>query len=177
MAYLHQKEIIHRDLKPSNILISSTGGKSSSRIKLANFGISRIIGNPFALWKIAGSRNWMPSEMYDMINFAFSMDLFSLGGIYAYILSGGLHPFGLNEEEQILRIKRKERMVLTPKQFHLAEQEADQVFALVQSMLNPNPKQRPSVTAVLQAPYLNQSKEDDIIVIAILKGTSSLLLC
>lgn len=40
VAYMHSKNIFHRDLKPQNILISN-----QQEIKIADFGLGRIIGN------------------------------------------------------------------------------------------------------------------------------------
>ena len=99
----------------------------------------------------------MPSEIYNNKNFAFSMNIFSLGCMYAYILSGGLHPFGLKEEEQIMRIKNKEKMILTANQFHLPEEEdVVDVLVLILSMLNANPESRPTISAVLRATFFNK---------------------
>nr|ALG02510.1 mitogen-activated protein kinase kinase [Hevea brasiliensis] len=38
IAYLHRRKIVHRDIKPSNLLIDS-----SKNVKIADFGVSRIL--------------------------------------------------------------------------------------------------------------------------------------
>ncbi|GAV82672.1 Pkinase domain-containing protein [Cephalotus follicularis] len=38
LAYLHRRRIVHRDIKPSNLLINS-----SRNVKIADFGVSRIL--------------------------------------------------------------------------------------------------------------------------------------
>lgn len=38
LAYLHKRKIVHRDIKPSNLLINS-----SKNVKIADFGVSRIL--------------------------------------------------------------------------------------------------------------------------------------
>ncbi|CAL9171021.1 unnamed protein product [Musa hybrid cultivar] len=38
LAYLHRRRIVHRDIKPSNLLIDS-----GRRVKIADFGVSRIL--------------------------------------------------------------------------------------------------------------------------------------
>ena len=43
--WMHVNNIVHRDLKPQNILVSRDG----SRIKIADFGLSRMIGSNVVL--------------------------------------------------------------------------------------------------------------------------------
>ncbi len=40
LSYIHSQGVIHADIKPSNILIDMMGN-----VKIANFGIARIIGH------------------------------------------------------------------------------------------------------------------------------------
>ena len=42
---MHVNNIVHRDLKPQNILVSQDG----RRIKIADFGLSRLIGSNVVL--------------------------------------------------------------------------------------------------------------------------------
>jgi serine/threonine protein kinase len=39
VSYMHSKGVFHRDLKPQNILINSSG-----LVKIADFGLGRIVG-------------------------------------------------------------------------------------------------------------------------------------
>ena len=43
--WMHVNNIVHRDLKPQNILVSNEGKK----IKIADFGLSRLIGSNVVL--------------------------------------------------------------------------------------------------------------------------------
>ena len=43
--WMHVNNIVHRDLKPQNILVSQDG----RRIKIADFGLSRLIGSNVVL--------------------------------------------------------------------------------------------------------------------------------
>ncbi|KAL0697864.1 hypothetical protein Bca4012_053986 [Brassica carinata] len=41
LAYCHEKWVLHRDMKPNNLLIGPDG-----QLKLADFGLARIVGSP-----------------------------------------------------------------------------------------------------------------------------------
>lgn len=65
LEFLHLNEIIHRDLTPANVLIAIDDSRSA-RVKLADFGISRIIYD----WRqnvtgtgLQGTRHWTPPEV------------------------------------------------------------------------------------------------------------------
>eukprot|EP01060_Flectonema_neradi_P009980 TRINITY_DN17126_c1_g1_i1.p1 TRINITY_DN17126_c1_g1~~TRINITY_DN17126_c1_g1_i1.p1 ORF type:complete len:489 (+),score=65.54 TRINITY_DN17126_c1_g1_i1:131-1597(+) len=44
LEYLHSINIIHRDIKPANILLRTDKCSQGARIKLADFGLSRVVG-------------------------------------------------------------------------------------------------------------------------------------
>ena len=55
----------------------------------------------------------MAPEVYESNRFDFKVDVWALGLIFGYTLSGGKHPFGDDLITRIDRIKKKEPMVLT----------------------------------------------------------------
>lgn len=60
LEHLHYKNVIHRDLKPENILLNQT----KSIAKLADFGISKIIGNNNSQKNdVLGTSYYMPPEV------------------------------------------------------------------------------------------------------------------
>ena len=59
MHYLHSNGIVHRDLKPQNILISEGTGK------IADFGVSVIVGENDLLDNTQGTYLFMPPEACD----------------------------------------------------------------------------------------------------------------
>eukprot|EP01059_Diplonema_ambulator_P003273 TRINITY_DN1295_c0_g1_i2.p1 TRINITY_DN1295_c0_g1~~TRINITY_DN1295_c0_g1_i2.p1 ORF type:complete len:522 (+),score=186.88 TRINITY_DN1295_c0_g1_i2:131-1696(+) len=43
LRYLHSKKIIHRDIKPANILMQTEPDRNGARVKLADFGLCKIL--------------------------------------------------------------------------------------------------------------------------------------
>ena len=83
------------------------------------------------------------------------MDIFSLGILFAYVLSRGIHPFGSEKEDRIFNIKRKQPMSFTIQ--HLKDVvEAADIFDLICSMLSFDPEERPTSSAVLNDPFFNR---------------------
>ena len=84
------------------------------------------------------------------------MDVFSLGLLFAYVLSGGVHAFGSDKEERVFSIKKKKPMSLTVDQFKGVLRAAE-VFDLIRLMVSYNPSKRPSATAVVNHTFFGQS--------------------
>ncbi|HUH04544.1 MAG TPA: serine/threonine-protein kinase, partial [Kofleriaceae bacterium] len=89
LAAAHQAQVVHRDLKPENImLVEANGGE---RIKILDFGISKIRGNATAITNevaILGTPDFMSPEQAightDEVDQR--SDLFSLGALIYYAL-------------------------------------------------------------------------------------------
>ena len=143
LSHLHDKNIVHRNLKPSTIRISIPEGRIGPLLKLADFGLSARFINKrksSAMWEIIGSLSWLPAEIYHTTKFTFAMDIFALGCIFAYFLSGGIHPYGTVKEERLNHIKRKDTVTLTAEELI----NATGAYRLIRSMLSSDPEQRPS---------------------------------
>lgn len=102
LSYLHTNHILHRDLKTSNLLLSNTGD-----LLLADFGMARYTSSPppphltqlvVTLWYRA------PELLLGTTTYTSAIDIFSLGCIFAELLTNApLFP-GKNEVDQISRI-------------------------------------------------------------------------
>jgi len=88
--YLHAHDIIHRDLKPDNILLSSNNGREC--VKIADFGISKVV--PGTRWTetVIGTKTYMAPEMWQHKPHSTGVDWWSVGVIMHASL-GGRHPF------------------------------------------------------------------------------------
>jgi serine/threonine protein kinase len=68
--------------------------------------------------------------------------------MYSFVLSRGLHAFGVEKEDRIVNIKKKKPMTLAVDQLTNVVRAAE-VFNLICKMLSFNPEQRPTATAIL----------------------------
>ncbi|XP_057763693.1 calcium-dependent protein kinase 26 [Salvia miltiorrhiza] len=88
LMYCHDKCIVHRDLKPENILLVS---RSSSTIKLADFGLATHIEPGNALHGTVGSPFYIAPEVLAG-DYNQAADVWS-AGVILYILLSGIPPF------------------------------------------------------------------------------------
>ena len=89
IEHAHEAGIIHRDIKPENILIDKSG-----TMKLTDFGIARVLDKErmTTSGSLVGSPAHMPPEIIEGQSYGFSCDIFSLGTVFYYALTGAL-PF------------------------------------------------------------------------------------
>lgn len=95
LQYAHDKEIVHRDIKPENILISVDGS-----VKIADFGLSRILGNESQQEMLTGTHQVMgtprymaPEHLEGSHGVDHRADIYSLGVVFYEMLTGEL-PIG-----------------------------------------------------------------------------------
>ena len=95
LQYAHDKGIVHRDIKPENILLAKDG-----TVKIADFGLSRILGNESQQEMLTGTHQVMgtprymaPEQMESSHRVDHRADIYSLGVVFYEMLTGEL-PIG-----------------------------------------------------------------------------------
>ncbi|MEO1530191.1 MAG: serine/threonine-protein kinase [Planctomycetota bacterium] len=95
LQYAHDKGVVHRDIKPENILVSVDGV-----VKIADFGLSRILGNESqafdltATHQVMGTPRYMaPEQLEGAKGVDHRADIYSLGVVIYEMLTGEL-PIG-----------------------------------------------------------------------------------
>nr|XP_023889873.1 serine/threonine-protein kinase/endoribonuclease IRE1a isoform X1 [Quercus suber]XP_023889874.1 serine/threonine-protein kinase/endoribonuclease IRE1a isoform X2 [Quercus suber]POE64243.1 serine/threonine-protein kinase/endoribonuclease ire1a [Quercus suber] len=145
LVHLHELGIIHRDLKPQNVLIIK---ERSLCAKLSDMGISkRLVGDMSSLGHHAtgcGSSGWQAPEQLLHGRQTRSVDLFSLGCLLFFCITGGRHPFGDSLERDINIVKNQMDLFLVE---HIPE-----AVHLISRLLNPDPELRPKAMEVLHHP-------------------------
>jgi calcium/calmodulin-dependent protein kinase I len=90
VKYLHDNGIVHRDLKPTNLLLKSP--EDITNVKLADFGLSKIVGDQTILQTTCGTPIYVAPEVLAGDGYEKEVDLWSVG-IITYILLCGFPPF------------------------------------------------------------------------------------
>jgi serine/threonine protein kinase len=92
LEFAHRNNVIHRDVKPGNILVSSAGD-----VKVTDFGFSRLLDSASTRLtlsnNVVGTPLYMSPEQIEGGDVSYSTDVFSLG-IVLYFLVTGVPPFG-----------------------------------------------------------------------------------
>ena len=95
LQFAHTEGILHRDIKPENILLDSKG-----RVKIADFGIARLIDEKHAEARLTasggtlGTPHYMAPEQVERPSTVdHCADIYSLGVVFYEMLTGEL-PLG-----------------------------------------------------------------------------------
>ena len=154
MKYMHDVGIIHRDLKPENILCVYPN--SIQRVKLADFGISKVIKSSKQQMKtLCGTLEYKAPEILRGKGYDKSVDYWSIG-VIMYILLCGYPPFwGENESELSYSILNADIEFNDDDWGHITKP----CKVLVSKLLNKNAKQRATVDDIINFTWKIISKD------------------
>ncbi|UPK95151.1 hypothetical protein LCI18_006086 [Fusarium solani-melongenae] len=168
LAHIHGLSIVHRDLKPENIFISS-GSDGIDNVKIGDFGLAT--SGQFSVDKVAantletddmtrsiGTAYYSAPEIKSTVNGMYStkVDMYSLGIIFfemCYIPMMGM------QKADVLGQLRRVKPVL-PSDFKPADKVQTEI---VLSLVNHNPKERPSSADLLKSGKLPVQMESETI--------------
>jgi tRNA A-37 threonylcarbamoyl transferase component Bud32 len=95
LQYAHEEGIVHRDIKPENVLLDRKG-----RVKIADFGLAKLLGGARAEFTLTGSHQVMgtldymaPEQRQRPLETDHRADIYSLGVLFYEMLTGEL-PLG-----------------------------------------------------------------------------------
>ncbi|MCL4179099.1 MAG: serine/threonine protein kinase [Verrucomicrobia bacterium] len=161
LQYAHDQGVIHRDIKPENVLIDHQG-----RVKIADFGLAKILGRPapeLALTRVRqvmGTPNYMaPEQIEHPLEVDHRADIYSLGVVIYEMLTGEL-PIGHFEppsqrvqidarlDQVVLRALAKER---DRRYQHVSEVKSDVETIAASPAPAPPPPPDPATARWLQA--------------------------
>ncbi|XP_043199023.1 serine/threonine-protein kinase/endoribonuclease IRE1-like [Amphibalanus amphitrite] len=137
LEWLHSQTIIHRDIKPSNILLVKNR-RGETVAKLADFGVSMdLTTSRWTKRDTVGTLAWMaPEVIADEQEIPGAADVFSLGLVFFYVLSKGIHPF--------CKTARHVKMNIRDAKACLDGVPKGSVRSLIKEMIEEAPGDRPS---------------------------------
>ncbi|XP_075886566.1 serine/threonine-protein kinase Nek5 isoform X3 [Nelusetta ayraudi] len=146
LKHIHDRKVLHRDIKTQNIFLTN-GGKT---VKLGDFGIARTLKSTMEMARTCvGTPCYLSPEICQSRPYNNKTDIWSLGCVL-YELCRLRPPFDAAGLQQLLSLICKGRYQ------PLASRYSCQLHQLVAQLLRVEPRQRPSVTSVLQSPLLEQ---------------------
>ena len=154
--YCHNMKIIHRDLKPENILIVDRDRNSYPRIKICDFGTSKMFEKGAVQKKLVGSSYYIAPEVlrkrYDE-----KCDIWSCG-VILYILLSGRPPFAGETDKEIMESVTLGKYDLKSPPFDSISKSCKD---LIQKLLHMESKKRISAQDALNHAWFkeNNSKE------------------
>lgn len=182
LHHLHKLRIIHRDIKPQNILVAypkRTQPAGLTRLVISDFGLGKNLPDNVSTlvdptgnagtsgWKAPelisqpretesnhsrGTSNGSENGLAGVGGVKRAADIFSLGCLFFWVLTDGVHPFEDENGWQQLRelnIKRDKKNMEPLERWN----DAYEPMQLIESMLSHEPEHRPTAQAVLNHPY------------------------
>lgn len=142
--YLHNNKVIHRDLKLGNIFIND-----DMKIKLGDFGLATRIDDGDRKFTLCGTPNYLAPEILLKTGHSYQVDVWSLGCI-VYTLAVGTPPFETPElNDTYKRIKENK--------YSIPDNISPDLRDFIESMLKADPKQRPTMTSILNDTYMTSN--------------------
>jgi len=143
LKYLHGNRMLHRDLKAPNVFLTSSGV-----VKLGDFGIATVLDSEEAkAFTICGTPYYFSPEMCKNRPYNAKSDIWSLGCVL-YELSTLKHAFDGTSLRGLLQKIVRGNYPPLPQLY------SPDLRSLVDTMLQRNPRNRPSASSVLQMPFI-----------------------
>jgi len=159
VIYLHSVGIVHRDLKPENILLLN---KKEDKVKLTDFGLSRIVGEGSFMQTICGTPMYVAPEVIANMGqkqpkgYGKAVDVWSLG-VILYMLLCGEPPFDQRKTTPILeQVTKGEYHMPEDLQQSLTPQSRD----LVAQLLQVDVKKRITLDKIATHPWIGGEKKE-----------------
>ncbi|KYQ89875.1 putative protein serine/threonine kinase [Tieghemostelium lacteum] len=146
IQYISTKNILHRDLKTQNIFLTIIDNRYL--IKLGDFGIAKILNSETSFARtVIGTPYYLSPEICEDRPYDHKSDVWSLGCVL-YELATLKHAFNANSLPALIMKILKGTYPPVPSYY------SSDLRSLISTMLQTDPKKRPSITEILSMPFL-----------------------
>uniref|UniRef100_A0A8C9UAD2 non-specific serine/threonine protein kinase n=1 Tax=Scleropages formosus TaxID=113540 RepID=A0A8C9UAD2_SCLFO len=145
LKHVHDRKILHRDIKSQNIFLAQDG-----TIQLGDFGIARVLNSTVELARTCiGTPYYLSPEICENKPYNNKSDIWALGCVL-YEMCTLKHAFEAgNMKNLVVKIIRGS---YPPVSVHYSHD----LRSLVAQLFKRSPKDRPSVNAILEKPFLSR---------------------
>ena len=156
VKYLQQYGIVHRDLKPDNIMI--TQQNDFGVIKIMDFGLSKIISPNERMVDGYGTLSYVAPEVLLRTPYNKEVDIWSMGVILFYMLTGKL-PFRGKKEQEVA-----EKIVYEDLEFDEDDWEirSQSVQDLIKCCLEKNREKRITIDEFINHPWFKKNRKQKL---------------
>ncbi|KAK9720275.1 Serine/threonine-protein kinase Nek5 [Basidiobolus ranarum] len=143
LSHIHNMNIIHRDVKTQNIFLTNM----QKRIKVGDFGISRILKGAEKARTMIGTPYYMSPEVYQNKPYDQKTDVWALGCVL-YELCSLRHPFVAKDIKALVVRISEDNYPPLPSQY------SSDIRYLVSWMLSYDAEKRPNIRDILNTTYV-----------------------
>uniref|UniRef100_A0AAQ5ZIH0 non-specific serine/threonine protein kinase n=1 Tax=Amphiprion ocellaris TaxID=80972 RepID=A0AAQ5ZIH0_AMPOC len=144
LKHVHDRKILHRDIKSQNIFLTKDG-----TVQLGDFGIARVLNSTVELARTCiGTPYYLSPEICENKPYNNKSDIWALGCVL-YEMCTLKHAFEAgNMKNLVLKIIRGS---YPPVSVHYSQE----LRSLLAQLFKRNPRERPSVSSILDKPFLS----------------------
>lgn len=142
LAYCHRHFVVHRDIKAENILLDSQGN-----VRIGDWGFSSVYHPGLTIETACGSLDYAaPEVLTGLVSYGPSVDIWALGVLLYFLLSGRL-PFTAPNDFDVYQLIKKAEYK-TPKGI------SRECKNILKSLLNPDAQTRITISDVEKHPWM-----------------------